>query len=97
MEQYHAEMLAVSLAGHDKGTCYVVLGWEDGFFLLSDGKSKPLERPKKKNQKHVQLIRHLPHAIAEKMNRISQDADVRGVLKLYSQRGAAPENREGSE
>lgn len=97
MEQYHAEMLAVSLAGHDKGRCYVVLGWEDGFFLLSDGKSKPLARPKKKNQKHVQLIRHLPNEIAEKMNRISQDADVCGVLKLYSQRGAARENREDCE
>ena len=48
MEQYHAEMLAVSLAGHDKGKCYVVLGQENGFFLLSDGKYKPLERPKKK-------------------------------------------------
>ena len=89
MEQYHAEMLAVSLAGHDKGKCYVVLGQENGFFLLSDGKYKPLERPKKKNQKHVQLIRHLPQEIAGKMDRISQDADVKEVLKLYWRRSDA--------
>ena len=89
MEQYHAEMLAVSLAGHDKGKCYVVLGQENGFFQLSDGKYKPLERPKKKNQKHVQLIRHLPQEIAGKMDRISQDADVKEVLKLYRRRSDA--------
>ena len=89
MEQYHAEMLAVSLAGHDKGKCCVVLGQENGFFLLSDGKYKPLERPKKKNQKHVQLIRHLPQEIAGKMDRISQDADVKEVLKLYRRRSDA--------
>mgnify|MGYP005792830771 CR=1 FL=1 len=95
MEQFHAEMLAVSLAGHDKGNCYVVLGQEEGFFLLANGESRPLERPKKKNQKHVQLIRHLPEEIAGDMDRISQNADVRRVLKLYGQRsGAFRENRE---
>ena len=55
MEQYHAEMLAVSRAGHDKGTYYVVLGQEDGVLFLTDGKNRLLEQPKRKNQKHVQL------------------------------------------
>lgn len=45
---------AVSTAGHDKGTCYVIVGEENDFFYLCDGRLKTLEAPKKKRRKHVQ-------------------------------------------
>lgn len=83
MEQYHAEMLAVSLAGHDKGKRYVVLGQEKEYFFLVDGTTKLLSRPKKKNQKHVQLIKHLPEEIREALSQIREDADVKKVLISY--------------
>lgn len=42
-----------SAAGHDKGTWYLVVGVHENAFLLADGKNRPLERPKRKNKKHV--------------------------------------------
>lgn len=46
----------LSLSGHDKGRLFLVVG-DDGHFLwLADGKSRRLERPKKKNRKHTKLL-----------------------------------------
>lgn len=84
MKQYRAEMLATSKAGHDKGKQYVVLGMEQESYLLVNGTTKLLEKPKKKNQKHVQLIKHLPQEMAEAMKEIKEDADVRKILSIYN-------------
>nr|WP_300815215.1 KOW domain-containing RNA-binding protein [uncultured Acetatifactor sp.] len=45
-----------SKAGHDKGCLYVVVGQEDDFVYLSDGRLKGPDRPKKKRRKHIQPI-----------------------------------------
>ena len=45
--------VAVSLAGRDKGTAYVVLAAEGERILLADGSRRPLDHPKKKNAKHL--------------------------------------------
>ena len=45
--------VVISLAGHDKGFVYVVLGSENEFLLVCDGKNKTLSSPKKKNIKHL--------------------------------------------
>lgn len=42
-----------SIAGRDKGKLFFVLGTEGEFLLLADGKSRRLERPKRKKRKHV--------------------------------------------
>nr|WP_296463809.1 KOW domain-containing RNA-binding protein [uncultured Acetatifactor sp.] len=47
---------ATSKAGHDKGSLYVVVGQEDDFVYLSDGRLKGPDRPKKKRRKHIQPI-----------------------------------------
>lgn len=46
---------AMSKAGHDKGEWYVIINEENDFYYLSDGRLKPVESPKKKNKKHVQI------------------------------------------
>lgn len=46
--------LVISLSGRDKGKMLVVTGREGSFVLVCDGKERPLERPKKKNPKHIQ-------------------------------------------
>lgn len=48
--------LAISKAGHDKDTLYVVVGQERDFVYLCDGRLKTPEKPKKKRLKHVQPI-----------------------------------------
>ncbi|MDD2957454.1 MAG: KOW domain-containing RNA-binding protein [Lachnospiraceae bacterium] len=83
MEQEKTAMLAVSLAGHDKGTMYVVLSREDDMLVLADGKNKLLERPKRKKEKHVQIIKQLPEEIKKQIWLIVRDEDIRRVLKLY--------------
>ncbi len=47
---------ALSLAGHDKGEVYVVIGREGDRLLLSDGRHHGLDNPKKKNPRHVQAM-----------------------------------------
>ena len=46
-----------SLSGRDKGMILVVVGVTDeGYLLLADGKTRRLETPKKKKQKHVKML-----------------------------------------
>lgn len=46
--------VVISRAGRDKGYFMAVVGEEKGYLLVADGKERPLERPKKKNPKHLQ-------------------------------------------
>ncbi len=81
-----AQQLAVSTAGHDKGTLYVIVGREgEDFLLAADGRIRTLGAPKKKNKKHLQKISHLPENIRQMMGEIREDADLRRILKSYRQ------------
>lgn len=83
MKVWKSEMLAVSRAGHDRDILYVVLEKDDTYFWLADGKRRTLEKPKKKKQKHVQIIRHLPQELTEKMQTITENAHLRKILREY--------------
>ncbi len=83
MEKERVPMLAVSLAGHDKGKRYVVVSEDETGVFLCDGKNKLLDHPKRKNRKHVQLIKHLPEGIAGAITQVREDADVRRILAEY--------------
>ena len=43
-----------STAGRDKDRLLVVVAAEDRAVLVCDGKERPLERPKRKNPRHVE-------------------------------------------
>ena len=45
--------LVKACAGRDKGSLFVAVGVSGGFVYICDGKSRPLERPKRKNPKHI--------------------------------------------
>ena len=45
--------IVCSKKGRDKGYFLVTVNEEDGFVFVCDGKERPLERPKRKNIKHV--------------------------------------------
>ena len=49
MKQWTSEMLAISRAGHDKDSLYVVLSSDDTYVWLADGRRRLLETPKKRN------------------------------------------------
>ena len=56
--EFELGSVVISKAGRDKGYFMAVVGEEKGFLLAADGKERPLERPKKKNPKHLQRTNH---------------------------------------
>ncbi|MCC8358002.1 MAG: hypothetical protein LJU34_09310 [Oscillospiraceae bacterium] len=49
--------IVASLAGHDEGNLFMVIGCQAGRLLLCDGKGRPMAEPKKKSPRHVRLVR----------------------------------------
>ncbi len=45
--------IVVSRAGHDKGSLYCVMDTDGDFLLLADGKTRKVDRPKRKRRKHA--------------------------------------------
>lgn len=48
---------ATSKAGHDKQKLYVILKEEGDYVCLCDGRIRTVAKPKKKNKRHIQLIK----------------------------------------
>lgn len=48
---------ASSKAGHDRGKVYLVIGEDAKNVYLADGQNRSCGKPKKKNRKHIQLIK----------------------------------------
>lgn len=78
-------MLASSKAGHDKLTVYVIIKEETEYVYLVDGKSRTLARPKKKNKKHIQVIKKCQEpGLAEKIRAGTiDDIEIRKTIKQY--------------
>ena len=53
MVEFKTGGLARSLAGHDKGQLYIIIGVSGEYVTLSDGRKRPSDRPKRKNKKHL--------------------------------------------
>lgn len=76
--------IAISLAGHDKNQAYIIIDAGEGFVLLCDGRIRTLKNPKKKNIKHIQIVKIKNNPIKESIakNRI-RDEEIKRFLKLY--------------
>ena len=77
-------MLAISKAGHDKDSWYVVLSIEGNYAYLVNGKTKTMDAPKKKKLMHLQPVNVIPENLQEKMDNGKQwiNEDVKRALKL---------------
>ena len=47
---------AVSKAGHDREHVYLIIEEDDKNLYLTDGRFHPVDKPKKKNKKHVHIM-----------------------------------------
>ena len=74
--------LVRSTAGHDKGKVYVVISEDECGVFVSDGDVRTKTNPKRKNIKHVQIIRkiisinnngEIKHSIREYENSVKQN------------------------
>ena len=45
--------VVIAEAGRDSGAQFVVVGLDEGFCFIADGKSRKLDKPKRKNIKHI--------------------------------------------
>lgn len=48
-----------SLAGHDKGDLLMITDLDEKSVFVSDGKARPLQKPKRKNLRHVEATSHI--------------------------------------
>ena len=59
--------LVVSKAGRDQGQLFYVIDVDEQYVYLADGKSRRLEKPKRKKRKHIEQIPRTESRIAEKI------------------------------
>ncbi|MCH5343649.1 MAG: KOW domain-containing RNA-binding protein [Acetatifactor sp.] len=77
---------AASKAGHDRETCYVIVGEENDFVYLCDGQKRKLQNPKKKRKKHIQVADHtvLPELLGRlKAGERVWDEEIKYAIKQY--------------
>lgn len=88
-KKIEAGMLAKSLAGHDKDSYYVVWEADDLFVWLTDGRLKPVEKPKKKKMKHIQIMYTIPENLKGKLSNKEgiRNEDIKYAIKMYTQSG----------
>mgnify|MGYP001069469892 FL=1 len=80
MEENIVGMLASSKAGHDKDSVYVIIREDGEYIYVADGTSRTVERPKRKNKKHVQVIKR--KRMPEPENGFS-DLEIKRTIKEY--------------
>ena len=71
--------VVISTAGRDQGDLFYVIGSQDEFLLLANGKDRPLDRPKRKKRKHVQKVLRSETRVANKLR--SGDKVLNGELR----------------
>ena len=56
-----------SLAGRDAGKLFYVIGVDDTYLTLVNGKDRTLEKPKQKKRKHAEKVLRSQTRVAEKL------------------------------
>lgn len=84
-EKFNVGTFAFSKAGHDKRHTYIIVGTDASYVYLADGINKLVEKPKKKNKKHIQITHIMDNQIETKFsqNQILTDEDVKEAIARY--------------
>jgi ribosomal protein L14E/L6E/L27E len=69
MQAINLHEIVLSLAGHDRGRIYLVIGEEEGRLLLVDGRGRKLDAPKRKSPKHLRGVGTSAHPAVERLHR----------------------------
>jgi len=85
---YRLGGVVISRRGRDKGRPFVIVGADEEYLYLADGKLRKLEKPKKKKYMHVQYTESISEGTAAKLAAGSLvDADLRKVLLRFGNDG----------
>ena len=67
IEECNISDVVVSTAGRDCGSLFYVIGIEEAYLLLSDGRGRTLEKPKRKKRKHTKTVLRSETRVAAKL------------------------------
>ncbi len=76
--------VVLSTAGHDSGNYFVVVELENTEYVkICDGKTRPLEKPKRKKIKHIKDTFLVVEEIANKLNgnKVINNKNIQTALK----------------
>ncbi|MBO8169411.1 MAG: hypothetical protein H0Z35_09545 [Thermoanaerobacteraceae bacterium] len=73
--------LVYSLAGRDKGETYIVLEvLDEKFVSVVNGRKRTVDKPKKKNIRHLQPVNKFAEAVREKKKSQIIDLEIRQAI-----------------
>ena len=72
-------------SGRDKNQIYLIKEKDEKFVYLVNGTTRTLDMPKKKNAKHIQIIKNLPIEVTEILEENLSDLTVKRAIKQYCQ------------
>lgn len=78
--------LVSSLAGRDKDKVYIIINEESEYVYLSDGSLRPINKLKKKNKKHIQIIKKgFDQNLAVKLTagEMVYNEEIKRMIQLY--------------
>ena len=80
--------LVVSKAGRDQGQLFYVIDADEQYVYLADGKSRRLEKPKRKKRKHIDQMPRTQSRIAEKIRNGEKvlNSELRKELASFGQK-----------
>ena len=80
--------LVVSKAGRDQGQLFYVIDADEQYVYLADGKSRRLEKLKRKKRKYIQQIPRTESRIAEKIRNGEKvlNSELRKELASFGQK-----------
>ena len=73
--------MACSLAGHDRNKIYIIIEETDEYVWLSDGDIRPVEKPKRKRKKHIQVIKKNMDEVLIEMLQNAKGAEANEAVK----------------
>ena len=73
-------MFSTAKAGHDKDKLYVIMREDEEYVYLVDGRIRTMDKPKKKNKKHIQIITKKSPALEQNQ---WNDLMIKRILKEY--------------
>jgi len=84
--KYSIADVVISLNGRDKNKRFIIIGTEDNYSILVDGKGRKLEKPKRKKNKHIKPDGVIDAKLTEKLinGENITNKEIRKALAEYS-------------
>ncbi|OON97467.1 MAG: hypothetical protein ATN36_03315 [Epulopiscium sp. Nele67-Bin005] len=85
VDSYSFGQIIFSKAGKDKGKPFVIVGIEDEFVYIADGKLRTIDKPKLKKMKHIQPTKVIAQNLTHKLTQGDKitNSDLKEALENY--------------